>query len=209
MALADTSINPRILDSARAEFLAKGYLNASLREICANAGVTTGALYTRYSGKEELFCALLRDALDDIDATVAAMDIDLAGSCLSDRELYDMWSMTEDSLGRWFLLLQTHREAFTLLVRCSEGSSFQNYQHDLVEKVCKQTYRRYLVARDRGLVRDDITARELHVMTTAFMGTVFEPFIHDFSDEEIRLHCRLTPQFLNWHRLLGFELPSA
>ena len=35
----------KLLASARQEFLEKGYTQASLRSICKNAGVTTGALY--------------------------------------------------------------------------------------------------------------------------------------------------------------------
>ena len=59
MAVADRSIDPRILDSARTEFLASGFEKASLKTICEGAGVTTGALYKRYKGKEDLFSAVV------------------------------------------------------------------------------------------------------------------------------------------------------
>ena len=59
MSLPDRSIDPKILDCAKAEFLEKGFADASLRSICSKAGVTTGALYKRFSGKEALFEALL------------------------------------------------------------------------------------------------------------------------------------------------------
>ena len=52
MSVADRSIDPRIKESAKEEFLQKGFLDASLQEICKNAGVTTGALYKRFKGKE-------------------------------------------------------------------------------------------------------------------------------------------------------------
>ena len=55
MARPDTSIDPRIMDSAREEFLALGFERASLKSICQRAGVTTGALYKRYAGKAA-FC---------------------------------------------------------------------------------------------------------------------------------------------------------
>ena len=55
MSVADRSIDPRIMESAKEEFLQKGFLDASLQEICKKAGVTTGALYKRFKGKEELF----------------------------------------------------------------------------------------------------------------------------------------------------------
>ena len=58
MSNPDRSIDPRIQESARAEFLSKPYEKVSLREICRRAGVTTGALYKRYQNKEELFDAL-------------------------------------------------------------------------------------------------------------------------------------------------------
>ena len=51
MAVADRSIDPRILESARTEFLASGFEKASLKTICEGAGVTTGALYTALQGK--------------------------------------------------------------------------------------------------------------------------------------------------------------
>ena len=52
MARPDTSIDPRIMDSAREEFRTLGFEQASLKSICQRAGVTTGALYKRYAGKE-------------------------------------------------------------------------------------------------------------------------------------------------------------
>lgn len=42
---ADRETKEKLLASAKAEFMEKGYAKASLRKICANAGVTTGALY--------------------------------------------------------------------------------------------------------------------------------------------------------------------
>ena len=50
MAKPDTSIDPRIMDSAKEEFRTLGFEKASLKSICQRAGVTTGALYKRYAG---------------------------------------------------------------------------------------------------------------------------------------------------------------
>ena len=66
MSKPDTSIDPRILECAKQEFLSCGYEKASTVTICKNAGVTTGALYKRYSGKEALFCAIVSSAADDL-----------------------------------------------------------------------------------------------------------------------------------------------
>lgn len=74
MARPDHSIDPRILSSAKKVFLTHGFQNASLKEICEDAGITTGALYKRYKGKEALFNAVTAD-------TVAALDDFLEQRC--------------------------------------------------------------------------------------------------------------------------------
>ncbi|WP_159438332.1 TetR/AcrR family transcriptional regulator [Olsenella urininfantis] len=207
MAAFDEAIDPMIRECAMEEFLEKGFTNASLRNICAQAGVTTGALYNRYGSKEELFQALVQATIDDIDEVIASKSVDY--SLMTDGQLYDMWTLTEKYMDWWFGFMIDHRGGFTLLVKCSGGSRYQDFQHELVEKVCQETYKCYRAAADRGLARGDITPRELHVLTTAFWSTMFEPFVHGFTDEEIRLHCQLTIQFIDWHRALGFRERNA
>ena len=52
-----------LLRAAKEHFLKSGYEKASLRKICASAGVTTGALYFSFANKEALFDALGDSAL--------------------------------------------------------------------------------------------------------------------------------------------------
>jgi AcrR family transcriptional regulator len=47
-----------VLDAARVAFGAKGYAQASVDEIAAAAGVTKGAVYHHFTGKEALFRAV-------------------------------------------------------------------------------------------------------------------------------------------------------
>ena len=53
-----------ILSSAQEEFSEKGFQGASLRTIASNAGVTTGAIYCFFKGKDELFEAVLLEATE-------------------------------------------------------------------------------------------------------------------------------------------------
>ena len=57
----EQSTQDKILSSAKQEFQEKGFLNASLRNIVKNAGVTTGAFYGYYDSKEALFAALVEE----------------------------------------------------------------------------------------------------------------------------------------------------
>ena len=48
-----------IQQAAMQEFLDKGFLGASLRQIVKSAGVTTGAFYGYFSSKEALFASIV------------------------------------------------------------------------------------------------------------------------------------------------------
>ena len=49
----------RLIDAAATVFAQKGYGGASLEEVAETAGFSKGAVYSNFSGKEELFLALL------------------------------------------------------------------------------------------------------------------------------------------------------
>lgn len=55
MAVKDHSLDDKIIHAAEDEFLEHGFVAASMHKIADRAGVTTGALYTRYKNKDALF----------------------------------------------------------------------------------------------------------------------------------------------------------
>lgn len=63
MALRNHSLDDKITTAALEEFSEKGYMGASLRKIAEKAGVTVGAIQTRYKSKDELFAYLLKPFL--------------------------------------------------------------------------------------------------------------------------------------------------
>ena len=90
MSVPDTSIAPRILESAKEAFLERGYAGAQLKDICRRAGVTTGALYKRYQGKEDLFSALVQDAVRELDQAACTKEQQPPDQ-LTDRQLLQCW----------------------------------------------------------------------------------------------------------------------
>ena len=68
MAVKNHSLDPVIIQAARGEFLEHGYQKASLHKIADRAGITTGALYTRYKNKDALFLSLVEPVLQEIAA---------------------------------------------------------------------------------------------------------------------------------------------
>lgn len=62
-----------LLEAARAVFLRSGYHGASLDAVAAEAGFTIGAIYSRFSGKADLFLALLEQRIEERIAQVRTL----------------------------------------------------------------------------------------------------------------------------------------
>ena len=201
MALPDHSIDPRIRESAKKEFMEKGFEKASLKTICNGAAITTGALYKRYKGKEDLFSSLVEEAVQDLYTVLEyKCSIDVLG--LSNTELLEVWDMKEDYMLWWFEFLEQHHDGFVLLLECAEGTAYSDFQHDWVEQMTRATGKYLEEAQRRGLAGKSISPAKLHVLLTAFWATIYEPFIHNFSWEEIESHCRLVCRLFDWKSAL-------
>lgn len=53
----------RLIDAAESVFARSGFHGASVEEIAHEAGATTGALYSNFAGKEDLFLALFEERI--------------------------------------------------------------------------------------------------------------------------------------------------
>jgi len=55
----------RLLAAARGAFASSGFHGASVEEIASRAGFSTGALYSNFDGKEDLFLVLMEREIDE------------------------------------------------------------------------------------------------------------------------------------------------
>lgn len=200
--IADKEIDERIRQCAQEEFGEKGYVAASLRVICSRAGVTTGALYKRYAGKEELFAALVEPAIADLEGVI--MRKAAAPETLSDDDLVRAWDMNVPFMERWFGFLYARYDALRLLLTRSEGSKYAGFEHDWSERVNAATYKYYEEARRRGLAKSNISRRDMHIMMYGFWTTVTEPIRHGLRESETGEIAALICKLFDWKRLLGF-----
>lgn len=204
MAVADHSIDPKILESARSEFMTNGFEKSSLKSICEGAGVTTGALYKRYKGKEDLFCAVVEQTVADLYEVAHARG-DKDPAAMSDQELIKAWDMDDADMMWWFRFLYDRHDDFYLLLACSQGTRYANFEHDWVELLTKATSAYLAEAQRRGLCRTDVGQAELHILLSAFWTTIYEPFIHHFTWDQIEAHCRIVCGLFHWHEALHFQ----
>jgi AcrR family transcriptional regulator len=66
------STRAKLIRAGRRLFAAKGYASVGTEEIVRRAGVTRGALYHQFSGKEDLFLAVYEQVEQELTESVAA-----------------------------------------------------------------------------------------------------------------------------------------
>ncbi len=133
MARRDHSLDDKITAAARAEFLEKGYMGASLRKIAGRAGVTVGAIQTRWRSKDALFRSLLEPLLRDLEALFQSTKADYY-SAQETEPLADLGRSMQHESAAILRLIFEHYEEATLLLCRSAGSSLEHCFDELVQR---------------------------------------------------------------------------
>lgn len=134
----------RLLECALKEFSEKGYMKASLRNICKEAGVTTGALYFFFKDKEDLFACLVGEPLmklkeliklhfeEEYTDSQKAMKGEVKVSQIA---LMDGFEDDLEISSQIIQYLFQNKEQFSLLLTKAQGSQFENILDQMVGMV--------------------------------------------------------------------------
>ncbi len=204
MAKRNTALDQPILESARKEFYEKGFEKASLKDICKNAGVTTGAVYKRYKDKEDLFSAVVQDTYNEIKQA-AQVRIQVDVSSLSDREVLEAWNIKESSLLWWFRFLYERRENFILLISRAQNTRYADFHRSWIEQMTEQTYLFYEETFKRKLTQVTLRKKDIRTLLVGYWAMLHEPYIQDYSLEDMEIHCHYIYRLLNWHEVLQLQ----
>ena len=138
MANRDHSLDDGIIQAAYSEFLAYGFQKASLHKIAEKAGVTTGAIYTRYKNKDALFASLLQDFFEAMQVLFApvAEEYENAKHSAQPEDILRAINAEEQV---YFQLLTEHCNDCTLFFCRSDGSSMETVLHELMNRKAEQT----------------------------------------------------------------------
>lgn len=125
----------KLLQSARAEFLAKGYQGASLRSICKASGVTTGALYFFFKDKDDLFCNVVGHMMDRLNAVLTehfSVEVDeMNNGMASDHNEDSDFESARNIVHEIYM----HREEVLLVLTKSQGSSMESMPDNIVDQM--------------------------------------------------------------------------
>ena len=115
----------KLIKSGKEEFLKKGYAKANLRDICKNAGVTTGAFYFSFENKEALLSAILAPVITDYEKMC---------STFARREEDDP-NTADDNERQMMEYLSEHRTEAIILMEKSAGSRYEKFRPQISQQM--------------------------------------------------------------------------
>lgn len=157
MNYADPNTIKNINEAALKEFTEKGFKDASLRSIAKEAGVTTGAFYSYYKNKGELFESIVGEHARHLMKLFEPKDSE-------DYKDYGKSRIID-------LTLYTYRnlKVMKLLVGGSVASEYENLFHDLTNQVVSG-----LMPHVQNLSED-----YMHALISGIFASYKELVIHD------------------------------
>ena len=199
-----TATLEKIQQAALAEFLDKGFLGASLRQIVKNAGVTTGAFYGYFSSKEALFNAIVEPHAAALMGRF--MEAQTTFAELPEKEQPEHMGLESGRCVDWMVdYICAHREPVKLLLCCAEGTSYEHFVHNMVEVEVEYTQRYMEVLRRLGRDIPVLDKSLCHIIASGMFNGIFEIVVHDMPrDQAMREVDQLRAFETNgWSKLKG------
>lgn len=192
---ADRETKEKLLSSAKTEFMEKGYAKASLRKICANASVTTGALYFFFKDKEDVFRSIVENPLREL-LEIVQEHFDEHAELFSAPDAYTHTAGDhEDFVQLLIHHLYANRDAFLLLLTKSQGTTFENFVDDVVEMM-EQGYRTMAEHMAEKTPGTKVNSYMLHWMTHMNIGAFVHLLTHEPEEQMALQHMQKIMEYL-------------
>lgn len=174
----------KLILSAKKEFLEKGYMKSSLRNICKDAGVTTGALYFFFTDKQDLFASIIdrpwnrlfemlknnyQKGVESKEAVKKAIEGNYEKDFIVSKEIISF--------------LYQYYDEFILLTQKSQGSKYESCIDELIT-LTEMHYRRladeFSYVKGQKRIEDSI----IHWISHVQIESVMHLLVHDKSKEQ-------------------------
>lgn len=167
-----------IIDSAKEEFLKKGYKDASMRSIANKAKMTVGNLYRYFKNKEDIIVFIVGDTLKEIDGVLKSLT---SNSVSFETRVYNIQADTSelrrmlDSLADKLVgIFYSHKIEFKILMLHSKlNDEITEWFAKTIKNLINQSY---------GIFSYD---HESDVLSKAYASSIFAGLREIFKDDEL------------------------
>ena len=131
-----TETQMKILEVGKKEFLEKGFKDASLNKIVAEAGFTKGAFYGYYPDKTALFEDLVGGTASELLTRFKAAQDDYF-DLVPERKTKDSLELSTQHLHELVAFMYDHFDEFKLILCRAEGTGYADFIEVLVDlEIC-------------------------------------------------------------------------
>ncbi len=171
-------IELKILKCAEKLFMEKSYSSASMDEIASCSGLSRGALYTYFSGKEELFSKLCEPAISIIDSCMFKNIHECELPFYSEEVTIKQFGFYSDKLFEEYT-------SFKLLFFSSAGSKYENFRESLIRKY-EEGFRSFLEydKKFKPAFEGESGEMIIHTFAATYISFTEELLLHYPSEEE-------------------------
>lgn len=185
MSHTDQTTLEKIHAAARAEFLEKGFRDASLRNIVKAAGVTTGAFYGYFSSKEALYASIVEPHAAAVMGRFMTTQTEFAD--LPKEEQPEHMGKESAECVDWMIdYMYDHYEPCKLLICCSEGTPYEHFIDTMVEVEVEYTFRYVEVLKSLGHEVPELDKDLSHMIASGMFNGVFEVLRHDMPKDRAK-----------------------
>lgn len=194
MAKQIEGVAERIIAAAKREFLDKGYVDASLRTIAAEADTSTNSIYVRFGDKEGLFSAIVEPVLHDMVEQFIRIQENFH-HMRPDEQAEQMPKYADGGTAELVDYMYAHLDEFRLLLDASYGTRFHRFVDELVRIEVEYTYKYMEAVGYPAQFGDAVTQKLLHIVTTSRFESIFEIIRHGMSREEASEYIALLSRY--------------
>jgi len=185
----------KLLASAKQEFMEKGYMQASLRNICKNAGVTTGALYFFFKDKEDLFASLVEEPLNTLKEIMNSHYTEEMEYVTAIHQMKNDFTDDMEAVEELLHYIYQHYEEFQLVLTKSQGSRFEK-SVDFFVAVTEKHYRLLTDKISEIIKAPVLNDYMVHWISHMQIDIFVHLLTHERSEAAAREHMILTMNYL-------------
>ena len=196
-----SDIRNRILSAAKEQFMQRGYLKTSMREIADAVDVGVGNLYNYFENKDELFCVILRPVSDALERMLQEHH----GAKGADIMLICSEEYLKSAVDEYISLINKHGELMKFLLFHSQGSSLETFREDYTNRSTEMVKTWFAEMKEKHPEINVVVSDFMIHLQAVWMFTLFEEMLKhaiDSKEMEYIVHEYILFEIQGWRALL-------
>ena len=196
-----SDIRNRILSAAKEQFVQRGYLKTSMREIADAVDVGVGNLYNYFENKDELFCVILRPVSDALERMLQEHH----GAKGADIMLICSEEYLKSAVDEYISLINKHGELMKFLLFHSQGSSLETFREDYTSRSTEMVKTWFAEMKEKHPEINVVVSDFMIHLQAVWMFTLFEEMLkHAIDSKEIEyiVHEYILFEIQGWRAII-------